>query len=275
MELGRTNRMRVVKKLDFGLYLDGKALGEILLPTRYIPDNCSIDDNIEVFLYKDSDDRLIATTLTPYVMVEQCAHLKVVDVNNVGAFMDWGLPKDLFVPHSEQNGRMEIGRSYVVNVYVDDIDERITATAKLDGWLNEESIYFKPRQSVDLLICGRTELGYKAVVNHTHLGLIYENEVFQSLKYGQRVSGYIKAIRDDKKIDLCLQLPANETRDALMDAIVDHLKKHNKTTNITDKSLPDVIYQEFGVSKKNYKKALGRLYKKKRILIEKDCITLL
>ena len=275
MELGTTNRMRVVKKLDFGLYLDGQELGEILLPTRYIPDDCSIDDEIDIFLYKDSDDRLIATTLTPYVMVEQCAHLKVVDVNKVGAFMDWGLPKDLFVPHSEQNGRMEIGRSYVVNVYVDDIDERITATAKLDGWLSEEGVYFKPRQEVDLLICGRTELGYKAVVNHTHLGLIYENEVFQPLKYGQRISGYVKAIRDDKKIDLCLQLPADETRDILMDAIVDHLKQHNKVSTITDKSIPDVIYQEFGVSKKNYKKALGRLYKKKLILIEKDHISLL
>lgn len=275
MELGTTNRMRVVKKLDFGLYLDGKELGEILLPTRYIPDDCSIDDEIKVFLYKDSDDRLIATTLTPYVMVGQCAHLKVVDVNKVGAFMDWGLLKDLFVPHSEQNGRMEMGRSYVVNVYVDDIDERITATAKLDGWLNEEGIYFKPLQAVDLLICGRTELGYKAIVNHTHLGLIYENEVFQSLKYGQQLSGYIKTIRDDKKIDLCLQLPANETRDTLMDAIVEHLKLNNKISSITDKSIPDVIYQEFGVSKKNYKKALGRLYKKKLILIKKDHITLL
>lgn len=274
MELGTTNRMRVVKRLDFGIYLDGKELGEILLPTRYIPDDCNIDDEIEVFLYKDSDDRLIATTLTPFVMVGQCAHLKVVDVNKVGAFMDWGLLKDLFVPHSEQNGRMEIGRSYVVNVYVDDIDERITATAKLDGWLNEEGIYFKPRQSVDLLICGRTELGYKAIVNHTHLGLIYENEVFQPLKYGQQVSGYIKTIRDDKKIDLCLQLPADETRDTLMDAIIEHLTLNNKVSTITDKSIPDVIYQEFGVSKKNYKKALGRLYKKKLILIEKGHITL-
>ncbi len=275
MELGTTNKMRVVKKLDFGLYLDGKELGEILLPTRYIPDNCSIDDEINIFLYKDSDDRLIATTLTPYVMVGQCAHLKVVDVNKVGAFMDWGLLKDLFVPHSEQNGRMEIGRSYVVNVYVDEIDERITATAKLDGWLNEEGIYFKPRQAVDLLIFGRTELGYKAVVNHTHLGLIYENEVFQTLKYGQRLSGYIKTIRDDKKIDLSLQLPADETRDALMEAIVEHLKLNNKVSTITDKSLPDVIYQEFGVSKKNYKKAIGRLYKKKCILINKDHIALI
>jgi predicted RNA-binding protein (virulence factor B family) len=275
MELGTTNRMKVVKKLDFGMYLDGKDLGEILLPTRYIPDDCKVDDEIEVFLYKDSEDRLIATTLTPYAMVNECAHLKVVDVNKVGAFMDWGLPKDLFVPHSEQNGRMEIGRSYVVNLYIDDIDDRITATAKLDGWLSEEGVYFKPQQPVDLLICGRTELGYKAVVNHTHLGLIYENEVFQELKYGQRISGYIKAIRDDKKIDLSLQLPAKDTRDKLMETIITHLKSNNKVSTITDKSIPDVIYQEFGVSKKNYKKALGRLYKQKLILIEKDKITLL
>ncbi len=275
MEIGALNRMRVVKKLDFGIYLDGKELGEILMPTRYIPADTKIDDDIIAFLYKDSDDRLIATTETPLVMVEQCAHLKVVDVNNTGAFLDWGLPKDLLVPHSEQNGRMEIGRSYVVNVYIDEISERITATAKLDGWLSEEGIYFKPRQAVDLLICGRTDLGYKAVINHTHLGLIYENEVFQTLKYGQRVSGYIKTIRDDKKIDLCLQLPAGETRDELMEKILRYLEKNAGVSKITDKSIPDVIYQQFGVSKKNYKKALGRLYKQKLISINKDKILLI
>ncbi len=275
MEVGALNRMRVVKKLDFGIYLDGKELGEILMPTRYIPPDCKIDDEIVAFLYKDSDDRLLATTETPLVMVEQCAHLKVVDVNNVGAFLDWGLPKDLLVPHSEQNGRMEVGRSYVVSVYIDDITERITATAKLDGWLNEEGIYFKSDQPVDLLICGRTELGYKAIINHTHLGLIYENEVFQTLKYGQRIAGYIKAIRDDKKIDLALQLPAKETRDELMENIISYLKKSGGTSKITDKSIPDVIYQEFAVSKKNYKKALGRLYKQKLITIDKDKIKLL
>lgn len=275
MELGTLNRMRVVKKLDFGIYLDGKDLGEILLPTRYIPDNCNIDDEIEVFLYKDSEDRLIATTLKPDAMVNECAHLKVVDVNKVGAFMEWGLPKDLFVPHSEQNGRMEVGRSYVVNLYIDDMDDRITATAKLDGWLSEESIYFKPQQPVDLLIYGRTELGYKAIINHTHLGLIFENEVFQTLKYGQRVAGFIKAIREDKKIDLTLQLPAKDTLDDLMNKIIAHLKQNNQVSTITDKSIPDVIYQEFGVSKKNYKKALGRLYKLKLILIKKETIILL
>ncbi len=275
MEIGALNRMRVVKRLDFGIYLDGKELGEILMPSRYIPADTHIDDEIVAFLYKDSEDRLIATTETPLVMVEQCAYLKVVDVNNTGAFLDWGLPKDLLVPHSEQNGRMEIGRSYVVNVYIDDISERITATAKLDGWLSEEGIYFKPQQAVDLLICGRTELGYKAVINHTHLGLIYENEVFQTLKYGQRVSGYIKAIRDDRKIDLCLQLPADKTRDELMERILHYLAKNEGVSKITDKSIPDVIYQEFAVSKKNYKKALGRLYKQKLISIDKEKIQLL
>ena len=275
MVVGALNRMRVVKKLDFGVYLDGKELGEVLLPTRYIPDTCKINDEIVVFLYKDSEDRLIATTETPYVMVDECAYLKVVDINKVGAFMDWGLPKDLFVPYSEQNGRMEVGRSYVVNVYIDDITERITATAKLDGWLSEEGVYFKPFQPVDLLIYGKTDLGYKAVINHTHIGLIYENEVFQPLKYGQRIPGYIKAIREDRKIDLSLQLPASETRDALMEKIIDHLKKKGGVSNISDKSIPDVIYQEFAVSKKNYKKALSRLYKQKLIKIEKDRITLL
>lgn len=275
MFIGAMNYMRVVKEVNFGVYLDGEELGEILLPKRYVPKNCKVDDLLEVFLYRDSEDRLVATTKKPYVMVDECAYLKVVDVNRVGAFLDWGLEKDLFVPHSEQNGRMQVGRSYVVNVYLDEETDRIAATAKLDGWLSEEGVYFKPGQKVDLLICGRTDLGYKAVINHTHLGLIFENEVFQPLKYGQRVSGFIKNIRDDHKIDLSLQLHPNQSRDALMDQILEYLQQHNGVSTITDKSPPDTIYQEFGVSKASFKKALGRLFKLKRILITKDKITLL
>lgn len=275
MFIGSMNYMRVEKKVDFGVYLDGEELGEILLPKRYVPKQCKPGDLLEVFVYRDSEDRLIATTKRPYVMVDECAYLKAVDVNKVGAFLDWGLEKDLFVPYSEQNGRMQVGKSYVVNVYLDEETDRIAATAKLDGWLSEEGIYFKPEQEVELLICGTTDLGYKAIVNHTHLGLIFENEVFQPLKYGQRVKGYIKQIRPDHKIDLTLQLHPNQTRDELMDRIVDYLKKHDGVSLITDKSKPDIIYREFAVSKASYKKALGRLFKLKHILIEKDKITLL
>lgn len=274
IEIGKTSRLQVLKQRDVGLYLDGKALGEILLPKRYVPKETRVGDDIDVFLYTDSDDRLIATTEVPYVEVDQCALLKVVDVNHVGAFMDWGLSKDLLVPHGEQNGRMEVGRHYMVMAYLDDETDRIAASAKLDELLSEVSIYFKPRQAVALHIYGQTELGYKAAINHTHLGLLYKNEVFQPIKYGQTLQGYIKSIRDDKKMDLTLQLPSIETRDVLMQTILDHLMAEKGESCLTDKSSPAAIYQQFSVSKANYKKALGRLYKKKLIKIEKKKITL-
>jgi len=275
IEIGKTCCLRVLKQRDIGLYLDGDVLGEILLPKRYIPKETKVGDHIEVFLYNDSDDRLIATTEKPYVETDECELLKVVDVNHTGAFMDWGLSKDLLVPHGEQNGRMEVGRHYMVMAYLDDESDRIAASAKLDAFLSEVSVYFKPCQAVDLQIYGQTELGYKAVINHTHLGLLYKNEVFQTIKYGQKLKGYIKAIREDKKIDLSLQLPSVETRDALMCAILDYLVTEKGVSQLTDKSSPADIYQQFAVSKANYKKALGHLYKQKRIKIEKRRITLL
>ncbi|MCK5727153.1 MAG: GntR family transcriptional regulator [Thiotrichaceae bacterium] len=273
MQIGNMNRMTVLKRLDFGVYLDGKELGEILLPIRYVPIPCDIGSEIAIFLYRDSDDRLIATTETPKVMVGECASLKAVDVNRVGAFMDWGLPKDLLVPHCEQNGRMTEGHNYIVNVYLDD-EDRIVGTAKLDGWLSETGVYFKPLQPVRLLIFGETDLGYKAVVNHTHIGLIYKNEVFQKLNYGRRVEGYIKEIREDGKIDLMLQLPANDTRDELMEKILTHLKDNNGTSTLVDKSSPEDISNQYSVSKKNYKKALSSLYKQRLITITKTTIHL-
>ncbi|HFD32696.1 MAG TPA: GntR family transcriptional regulator [Gammaproteobacteria bacterium] len=275
IEIGKTCCLRILKQRDIGLYLDGDVLGEILLPKRYVPKNTTVGEYVEVFLYNDSDDRLIATTEKPYVETNECALLKVVDVNHAGAFMDWGLNKDLLVPHSEQNGRMEIGRHYMVMAYLDDESDRIAASAKLDELLSEVSVYFKPRQAVDLQVYSQTELGYKAVINHTHLGLLYKNEVFQTVKYGQKLKGYIKAIREDKKIDLSLQLPSAETRDALMHAILDYLVKEKGSSRLTDKSSPADIYQQFSVSKANYKKALGRLYKQKLIKIERHQVTLL
>ena len=275
VEIGKISQLEVLKQLDFGVYLDAKDLGEVLLPIRYMPKDTKVGDVLEVFIYTDSDDRVIATTQEPYVIVDECACLNVVDVNHIGAFMDWGLQKDLFVPHSEQNGRMEVGKHYVVLAYLDDETSRIAASAKLDDILSETSVYFKPKQEVDLLIFDFTELGYKAVINDTHIGLIYKNEVFQTVKYGQRVKGFIKEIREDKKIDLILQLPAADTRDELMTRILDYLKEQGGSSRLTDKSLPEAIYRELAVSKTNYKKALGRLYKQKLINIEKEKITLL
>jgi uncharacterized protein len=274
-DIGKINNLQVVKSLDHGIYLDGEDLGEILMPSRYVPENCEIGDFLEVFIYLDSADLLLATTEAPYVMVGECAYLKVVDVNQAGAFLDWGLPKDLLVPYGEQISPLKIGQSYTVLAYLDENTNRIAATQKLDSRLREEAQYFKPGQAVDLLIFGKTELGYKAVINNTHIGLIYKNEVFQTLTHGEKLKGFIKAIREDKKIDLCLQLPGKDARDDLNTRILNHLKKNDGESSLTDKSSPEDIYKCFSVSKKNYKKALGTLYKKKLILIAKDKITLL
>ncbi len=275
VEIGKINNLQVVKSLDHGIYLDAGDLGEILMPSRYVPENCEVGDSLEVFIYLDSADLLLATTETPYVMVGECAYLKVVDVNQAGAFMDWGLPKDLLVPYGEQISPLKIEQSYTVLAYLDENTNRIAATQKLDSHLSEEAQYFKPGQAVDILIFGKTELGYKAVVNNTHIGLIYKNEVFQTLTHGEKLKGFIKGIREDRKIDLCLQVPGKDAREDLKTRILDHLQKNDGESTLTDKSSPEDIYQCFAVSKKNYKKAIGTLYKKRLISIEEDKITLL
>ncbi len=273
-QIGKKNHCRVVKEVDFGVYLDGGEHGEILLPRRYLPKNWAIGETIEVFIYLDSDDKLIATTQRPRIMVGQCAHLSVKAVNEVGAFLDWGLAKDLLVPFKEQATKMQEGRSYVVCAYLDQESERIAASSKLHKHLQEQSDDFKPQQEVKLLICGRSDMGYKAVINNTHLGLIFKDDAFKPLKYGQKLTGYIKSIRDDGKIDLCLQPVGKAGRRQLTDQILDYLQAHGGATTLTDKSPPEAIYEEFNVSKGSYKKALGALYKQRKILIEKDEIRL-
>lgn len=274
VNIGKVNNLQIVKEVPFGLYLDGGGV-EILLPKRYVPKKYKLHDYLDVFIFIDSEDRLIATTDTPYAKVDECAYLKVVAVNHIGAFLDWGLTKDLLVPHNEQLKPMEEGKSYAVYIYLDHETDRLVASSKLANFLNETSVYYKAGQAVDLLVCAKTELGYKAIINNTHLGVIYENEVFQELSVGSKVQGYIKTIRDDKKIDLILQRPAKEERDGLMQKILSDLKQRGGYSDLTDKSPPDAIYRQFAVSKKNYKKALGRLYKQRLIKIEKKQIVLL
>lgn len=275
VQIGQVNKLQVVKIVDFGVYLDGEELQNILLPKRYCPEECNRGDWVSVFIYMDSEDLLIATTEKPFVSVGKSAYLKVKQVNDVGAFLDWGLSKDLLVPYNEQHKPMEEGRSYVVTVFLDEYTDRIVASSRLSRHLEEFSVYFKPSQPVDLLICGRSDMGYKAVIDDTHLGLIFKDEAFKPLSYGKKEQGFIHSIRDDGKINLALQLPAGEGRDALSEQILQHLKDQGGTSELTDKSAPDDIYRLFNVSKKNYKKALGALYKQKLILIDKDKLTLL
>jgi uncharacterized protein len=274
-QVGKFNKLQVVKEVDFGVYLDGGELDTILLPKRYVPKDCEIGDWIDVFLYFDSEDLLIATTETPKVQVGQCELLKVIDINNAGAFMDWGLPKDLLVPYSEQHKPMEVGYSYVVYVFYDHDSDRIAASTRLQDHLAEESVWVKPKQAVNLLIAGRTDLGYKAVIDNRYLGLIFRGDAFRPLKIGERVAGFIKSIRPDGKIDLLISQATLQGDHALGEDIIRHLKTSGGVSLLTDKSDPDDIYRTFKVSKKKYKQALGTLYKSKRILLAPDKITLI
>lgn len=274
-KLGRYNRLRIVKRTEIGIFLDGEDFGEILLPRKYVLDSMRVDEEVEVFLYNDSEDRIVATTLRPKAQVGECAYLKVVSINKFGAFLDWGLPKDLLVPFSEQQKPMQKGYSYTVFVFVDESTQRIAASTRLEDHLSGDASGFKPRQPVECLIYGKSDLGFKAVVDGTHLGQFYDNETFTRLHYGERIRAYIKQIRKDGKIDLMLQLPSRLERDRLGEAIIQHLKQNQGVSTLTDKSPPEDIYNTFGVSKANYKKALGKLYKQHAIDIDKHQIRLL
>ncbi len=273
-ELGRFNRLPVVRRAKVGLFLDAGALGEVLLPRRYVDPAWQVGDSIEVFLYHDSEDRVVATTETPKVQVGECAYLKVVTTGPVGAFLDWGLPKDLLAPFGEQQQKMQKGYSYTVFLYVDADTQRIVASSKLERHLHKTAPKFRPHQPVDLLIHGKSDLGFKAVVDGTHLGQLFASETFRPLHYGERLQGYVRRVRADGKIDLALQLPAHLERDQLTAAIVEHLRQNQGVSTLTDRSPPDDIYRAFGVSKANYKKALGQLYRQRTIRIEDDRITL-
>ena len=275
VEIGAFNQLQVVKQVDFGVYLDGGELDTILLPRRYVPEGCEIGDWLDVFLYFDSDDLLIATTEKPKVQVGDCEMLTVVDINHAGAFMDWGLPKDLLVPYNEQQKPMEVGYSYVVHVFHDQKSDRIAASTKLNHHLDEETVWLKPRQQVNLLIAGRTDLGYKAVIDNKYLGLIFRADAFRPLKIGERLPGFVKNIRADGKIDLVISQSTLQGDHDLGEQIIRHLQEMGGESQISDKSDPEEIYRLFKVSKKKYKQALGTLYKSKRILIEPGKVKLI
>ena len=273
--LGKMNPLKVVKTVDFGVYLDGGSDGEILLPTRYVPENCQVGDTLSVFIYTDSEDRLIATTLKPYAMVGEFACLEVESVNEVGAFLDWGLMKQLLVPFMEQRAKMQEGGHYPVFIYVDFESKRITASAKLEKFIDASHPELEADQQVDLMIYKKTDLGWKAIVNQQYSGILYQNEVFQPLEIGQKLTGFVKQIREDDKIDLMLQKPGFEKIDDFSVKLHELLKDAGGFLPLTDKSPADEIYGRFGISKKTFKKAVGDLYKKRLILLEENGIRLL
>ena len=274
LNIGKINQLNVVKIQGADVYLDNGTSGKVLLADKKMSANCQLGDALAVFVYVDSEGHLAATTKMPLAQVDDIAWLKVVSLNYVGAFLDWGLPKDLLVPFSEQHHEMEVGKSYLVKVFLDD-KNRIAATTKIDRFITDESVDFEAGQKVSLIIADKTELGVKAIVNNTHWGMLYQNELFQPVKRGQKLDGYIKQIREDHKIDLILHQPGYGKVVSLTDNILIKLKENDGVLMLSDKSPPEAIYATFGVSKKVFKQAIGALYKKKLISLDKNGINLI
>ncbi|MDC6490591.1 GntR family transcriptional regulator [Pseudomonas syringae] len=274
--IGRYNSLQIVKHTNFGLYLDGAQDGEILLPNRYIPKDVPTEDEdwLNVFVYLDSEDKLLATTEKPKVQVGEFASLKVVEVNSIGVFLDWGLPKDLLLPYSEEKRTLQAGDYCVVHVYLDKHTRRITATARLDRYLDKTPANYSVGQEVDLLVAEATGMGFKAIINNKHWGLIHKNEVFKFMRAGKQEKGYIKEIRSDGNISLSLQPVGAEAASSLNSKILAKLRENDGTLPVSDKSDPQVISGLFGVSKGNFKKAIGALYKQGQIVIHADRIEL-
>ncbi len=266
MDLGQYNDLRVSRAVDFGVYLIDEEGNEVLLPRRYVTDRMPLGARVRVFVYNDSENRPVATTETPTAIVGQTALLKVKAVNAVGAFMDWGLSaKDLLVPFREQRVDMKAGRSYVVHVYLDRESNRIVASAKLDKFLSHERPDYYHRQRVEVLVVQRNELGFKITVNDSHWGMIYHNEIMGDVNIGDRLTGYVKQVRDDGKVDVTLAKIEKARIDDLSAVIIQYLNAHGGQMTLTDRSAPAEVFRTFACSKKDFKKALGLLYKQQRV----------
>ncbi len=274
--IGKINTLKVTKLQGREIYLEGSDARKILLVDKRPPANLQLGASVNAFVYVDSEEHLAATLHMPLAQVDEVAWLKVVSINYYGAFLDWGLAKNLLIPFGEQLAEMEVGRFYLVKLFMDD-KGRIAATAKIDKYLAEEaedSDGFEVGQKVDLIIAEKTELGFKAIINNSHWGLLYQNELFQPLMKGQKLAGYIKQIREDKKIDLILNQAGYGKVDPVTELVLNKLKAANGVLMVSDKSPPEVIYQEFAVSKKVFKQAIGALYRQQLIVIEDDSIRL-
>lgn len=274
LKIGKFNSLKIIKEYAKGIYLDGGDSIEVLLAKTDTPKQFTLGDELNVFIYGDIKDGLQATTQIPYAQLDDVAWLKVKEVNNAGAFLDWGLAKDLLLPYSEQTQKVVEGRSCLVKLFLDE-NNRITASMLLEDFIQDEAFYFKPGQKVDLVIADETDLGRKAIVNNEFWGVLYKNEIFQKLRKGQKTTGFIKKIRDDNKLDLTLQLAKYaEKVDSVTEKILAKLESQGGVILINDKSHPDEIYKAFGVSKKVFKQSIGGLYKKRIINIDKSGISL-
>ncbi|MBJ7553378.1 S1 RNA-binding domain-containing protein [Marinomonas spartinae] len=272
-QVGRLNTLKVVKEKEFGMYLDADQLGEILLPKRYIPKGLKVGEEVEVLVYLDSDDELIATTETPKVQVGEFAALTCVAVNQVGAFFDWGLPKDLLVPFSQQKNRVEEGETHLLFVYLDQLTNRIVATTKVDALLNREEAPYRTGDQVSIIIGDKTNIGFKCIIDNRFWGVLFFQDAFRQLRKGEKTTAFIKRVREDGKIDLSLQEVGYKKVRNILDDIMDYLEAQGGEMALTDKASPEAIYAVFKVSKATYKKALGALYKDQKIVLSKEKVT--
>ncbi|HEY0634650.1 MAG TPA: S1-like domain-containing RNA-binding protein [Gammaproteobacteria bacterium] len=272
--IGKMNTLTVARVRDSGIYLDGGVSGEVLLPPREAPPACQVGDRLELFVYVDSDGTLLATPQRPFALAGEFAYLKVLSLTPHGAFLDWGLKKNLLVPYGEQNGRMEEGRSYIVYLYREPDTQRIAASAKLERFIDTEWPPYQRGEQVDLLICEHTDLGYKAIVDHRHWGVLHDEDVFETLRYGDRRTGYIKKVRDDGKLDLMLHPAGYAKIDTIAAMILEKLRSSGGYLPVGDKTPPETIQQLFGISKKSFKQALSALYRERLITLEKEGIRL-
>lgn len=265
LKIGDYNTLRVVRKVDFGVFLEGGNGVDILLPNRYVPDDLRIGDDIEVFVYTDSEDRVIATTESPYASVGQVVFLEVTAVNRIGAFLDWGLPKDLLVPFREQKTRMLEGRRYPVYVYLDDATKRVVASAKIEKYIGNLIPEYNPGEQVDAIVYKHTPMGYFCAVDNLHQGLLYENEVYEPLAVGDSLKVFVTKVRRDGKIDLRIGGNGRKREAEVCERILERMRSSGGEISIGDSSSPQEIRDAFGCSKRDFKKAVGHLLKKAKI----------
>ncbi|MGY6377219.1 CvfB family protein [Vibrio parahaemolyticus] len=275
IKIGQINSLEVIKKADFGVFLDGDDYGSVLLPNKHVPEGTELGDHIEVFLYFDSESQLAATIDKPIAQVGEWGLMEIEGINQTGAFVNWGIKeKDLLIPFSEQRARFTAGQNILVYVYTDKASGRIVGTTKFNKWLDKTPANYEVNEEVDLIIAERSQLGYKAIVNGKHWGMIFPSDVFGKLFIGKKLKGYIKQVREDGKIDLSLQKVGVAKMDDLSSKIIDLLEKKGGFLPLNDKSSPEAIFDAFRTSKGTYKKTIGGLYKQGKIVIEKDGIRL-
>jgi len=276
IEQGKHIELKIAKRATFGLYLTDDSGEEVLLPNKYCAEEMKPGDTTTVFVYKDSEGKKVATTLTPKIFINEFALLKVSAVTGVGAFLDWGLEKELMVPFREQKQKLQIDRWYIVYLDLDKKSDRLYASNRVERFLQNDQISVKEGDEVALVVLQKTDLGFSVIINHAHKGLIFDNEIFQEIRVGDRLKGYVKKIRDDQKIDISIQpIGFRNVNDSNSELIYKTLVENDGFLAVTDKSSPDEIYTQFGISKKAFKKSLGTLYKQKKVDIQPDGIKLI